>query len=168
VQVAEKMEKARDAKAGTPISAKTTDIDALKKDTRKEIAGEAKLPESKLRQAQALKKADPGLYEKVRSGESSMRTARKSLRTEKLGGELGAELGGDRGHFRDVGRVLGDFKGGLKEMLNLLARTSRGKMTPAQKKGLHKIAAILDDLSETADSYAVKFTAVLRPANRSR
>jgi hypothetical protein len=41
-------------------------------------------------------------------------------------------------------------------------------MTPAQKKGLQKIAAILDDLSKTADSYAAKFRAISRPAKRAR
>lgn len=163
--VAEKMRKAREAKAVGPMSAESTDIEPDKTDTRKEIAAEAKLPESKLRQAQALKKADPGLYEKVRSGESSIRAARKSLGTRRPG--VGSAV--DRDGFRDIGRAFnGLFKGALKRRLDDFAGTSRGEMTPAQKRGLQKIAAILDDLSKTADSYAAKFRAISRPAKRAR
>lgn len=163
--VVEKMRKAREAKAVGPMSAESTDIEPDKTDTRKEIAAEAKLPESKLRQAQSLKKADPGQYEKVRSGESSMRTARKSLGTVQPG--MGSAVARDG--FRETGRALnGLFKGALKRRLDDFARTSRGKMTPAQKKGLQQIAAILDDLSKTADRYAAKFRAIMGPAKRTR
>jgi hypothetical protein len=162
--VAEKMRKARETKAVGPMSAESTDIEPDKTDTRKEIAAEAKLPESKLRQAQALKKADPGLYEKVRSGESSIRAARKSLGTGRPG--VGSAM--DRDGFRDIRRALnGLFKGALKRRLDDFAGTSRGEMTPAQKRGLQKIAAILDDLSESSDRYAAKFRAILRSAKRA-
>jgi hypothetical protein len=163
--VAEKMRKAREAKSVGPMSAESTDIEATKRDTRKEIAAEAKLPESKLRQAQALKKADPDLYDEVRTGASTMRAARKSLGA----GRPGTGPYVDRGEFRDVGRALnGVFKGALKRRLDDFARTRLGEMTPAQKKGLQKIAAILGELSETAGRYAAKFRSISRPAKRSR
>lgn len=85
------------------------------------------------------------------------------------GGRPGAGPSVDRDAFPDVGRALhGVFKGALKRRLDDFARRSRGEMTPAQKKGLQKIAAILDDLSKTADSYAAKFRAISRPAKRAR
>lgn len=156
--VAENLRTARDAKVGAPISAKTTDIDGPKKDTRKQIAEEARLPENKLRQAQALKNADPDLYEQVRAGDSNLRAARKKLRSRRAS----TKPHKDRDYFCRIGRKLdGVFKGELRQKLEDLAQLSREDTTPATKTGLQQIVRILGEVSDLADDYASRLRAVL-------
>ena len=123
---ADKLQKARDVKAGVaPISAKSPEIVPPKKDTRSETAERAKLPESKLRHAQELKK-HPELYEKVRSGASTLRAARIELtRTPTQ-----ARVRKDRDYFCRIGRALdGVFKGRLKNQLDELAHLKQQERT---------------------------------------
>jgi len=54
------------------------------RDTRKEIAKEANVPERKLRTVQEIKKSSPALLEKVRSGEISLAEAKRTVRREDL------------------------------------------------------------------------------------
>jgi hypothetical protein len=91
---AEKLQKAREAKGSPSISAEATEIAPAKKDTRADVAKEAKLPENKLRQAQQLKKHQPDLYDKVRKGTLTLRDAHKGT---KLGKQKQARR--DRDYF---------------------------------------------------------------------
>lgn len=162
--VADKMANAREAKDAGPMSAKTTDIVAPKKDTRKEIAQEAKVPESKLRQVQALKNADPKAYEQVRTGESSLRAARKKLRIRRPG----AKSRKDRDYFCRIGRKLdGVFKGELRAKLEDVARLRREELTPVTKKGLQQVVEILGEVSDLADKYASRLVVVLHQDDKA-
>jgi hypothetical protein len=59
-------------------SAKTTEtLKKPKKDTRKEIAKESKLPERKVRLAQQIEKASSEVYDMVRQGTVSLTEGRK-------------------------------------------------------------------------------------------
>jgi ParB-like chromosome segregation protein Spo0J len=147
--------KARAAKAD---SVKSTETMQPKRDTRAEVAKEARLSESMLRRAQKLKKHQPELYEKVRRGELTLRSVAKGL---PKGRKKIARK--DQDYFHRIGRTLdGVFKGALREKLKDLAHLNQKDMTPATKKGLQQIIAVLEDVSEHADGYATKFKAVLR------
>jgi hypothetical protein len=161
---AEKLKKARGARADILISAKSTEIEAAKKDTRAEIAKEAKLPESKLRQAQTLKTLHPELYKKVRGGAATLRDARKELsRTQKS-----TRVQKDRDYFCRIGRALdGVFKGTVKEKLEDLVRVNPEDITPVTENGLQQIIAVLEDVSMSAGSYATKFKAILQSKNKA-
>jgi hypothetical protein len=156
---AENLQKARQAKANGSISAKLAEPVSSKKDTRNEVAKEAKLPESKLRQAQGLKKADPKLYEEVRRGESTLRAARKGLRT---GGTM-AKPKKDRDYFCRLGRRLdGVFKGEVRKRLDELSRLKADQMTSTVEQGLRELIPILKEVAECAANYASKFDAATR------
>jgi hypothetical protein len=155
--VAAKMQKARDAKAGGLMSAKTADIALPKRDTRKEIAAESRLPEGKLRQAQALKKADPNLYEEVRTGKRTLPQARKQLRSRGQSGKPRR----DRDYFQRLGRRLdGVFKGEFKQRLDELSRLKAVEITPVEEEGIREIVAILQEVAKRAAAYATKLSAV--------
>jgi hypothetical protein len=161
---AEKLQKARDVKAGASISAKSTEIEQPKKDTRAEIAEEAKLSESKLRLAQKLKKHPPELYKKVLSGELTLRGVPKEL--EK--GRKKTETRKDSDYFRRISRMLdGVFKGRVKEMLDDLVDPEQKDITPAMKKGLQQIILILGEFSKHADVYVTKFKAILQSREKT-
>jgi hypothetical protein len=74
-------EGAAKARAAKVDSAKTTETEApstpAKRDTRKEVARESGLPESKLRTVARLKKENPTLVHEVRSGRTTLREATK-------------------------------------------------------------------------------------------
>lgn len=160
IEQAKKLQKARDVKAGVvPVSAKSTEIAMPKKDTRAEIAKEAKLPENKLKQAQGLKKADSGLYEEVRKGNSTLREARKILRSQKTT----AQPRKDRDYYCRISRALdGVFKGALREKLEDLVNLSQKDLTPSTKRNLRQIIVVLEEVSELADSYAKRIRAILQ------
>src|SRR5271163_2403596 len=154
---AEKLQKAREAKAGAPISAKSAEIEQAKKDTRAVIAKEAKLPESKLRRAQKLKKHHPELYEKVRSGELTLRDGANEL----VKGRKKTEARKDEDYFRRVTRKLdGMFKGTLKEMLDELCHLKQQDMTLATEKGLQQTISFLKQVSVHSEGYADKLKAI--------
>lgn len=157
---AEKLQKARDVKAGiAPIAVESPEIDQPKKDTRAEIAKEAKLPESKLRQAQRLKKYQPAVYEKVRTGELTLRNAAKELGA----GRKKARVPQNHDYFRHLGHLLdGVFKGALKEKLDTVVHLNQKDLTPATRKSLQELISILADVSKHADGYATKFKAILQ------
>jgi ParB-like chromosome segregation protein Spo0J len=156
---AEKLQKARDAKASGPISAKSAEIERPKKDTRAETAKEAKLSESKLRRAQELKQYQPELYEKVLIGELTLRDGAKELPK----GRKKTKARKDQDYFCRIGRTLdGVFKGRLKEMLDELCCLKQQEMMPATQKGLQQIIAVLEDVSGHAAGYAGKFKTILR------
>lgn len=161
---ADKLRRARDAKAGNSISVKSAEIEQTKRDTRAEIAKEAKLSESKLRRAQALKKYHPELYEKVLRGELTLRDVVKvpDWRTK-------AEPRKDDDYFRRVTRKLdGVYKGKLKEMLEALCRLRQRDMTPTTENGLRQVIEFLYEVSESSEGYAIKLKTILQPKRKSK
>ncbi len=161
---AQKLQKARDVKAGASISAKLTDIEQSKKDTRAEIAKESRLPESKLRRAQTLKRYQPELYEKVLRGELTLRDVVKFPRWRKK-----AEPRKDDDYFRRVTRMLdGVYRGKLKEMLEALCRLRQRDMTTATEKGLQQVIAFLYEVSKSSEDYAFKLKAILQSKRKSK
>lgn len=153
VAVAQKMRKARDAKAESSMSVKTPDIASAKKDTRKEIAAECRLPEGKLRQAQAVKKADPNLYQEVRTGKSTLRQARKQLSSR----GQNAKPQKNRDYFQRLGRKLdGFFKGESKQRLDELSRLKADEITPVIAEGFREIVPILEEVAKCATGYATR------------
>jgi hypothetical protein len=76
--------KARAAKTDSVKLAETIDKpSSVKTDTRKAIAEESKIPESKLRKVQGLKKTNPKLYNDVRTGKIALRDAKPTPRAKK-------------------------------------------------------------------------------------
>jgi len=152
---AEKLQKAREAKGFVSISADGADIARPKKDTRNEVAKEAKISESKLRQAQKLKKHHPDLYEKVRSGALTLRASNlKPLKN--------APRRKNQDFFRCLSHKLDlIFKGSLKEKLNELLQLKQREMTPAANKGLQQIVLLLKEVANEAGSYAAKLEEIL-------
>ena len=159
---AEKLQKARDARAGVFISAVLTEIDMPKKDTRAEIAKEANLSESKLRRAQRLKKYQPELYERVLRGELTLRDVAKELPQR-------IEARKDQDYFRRVARKLdGVYQGKLKEMLGELCRLKQRDMTPVAEKGLQQVISFLNEVSERSGDYASKLIAILQSSRKAK
>jgi len=158
---AEKLRKARDAKAGISISAKSAEIEQPKRDTRAEIAKEASLSVSKLRRAQKLKKYQPELYEKVLRGELTLRDVVKTFPKK--------ETRKDQDYFCRIARKLdGVFRGQLKEMLGEICRLKRRDMTPVTEKGLQQVISFLNDVSAHSDDYARKLKAVLQSNKKAK
>src|SRR5271156_167993 len=158
----EKLQKARDAKAGVSISAILTEIDQPKRDTRAEIAKEAKLSEAKLRRAQKLKKYQPELYEKVLRGELTLRDVVKEFPKR-------IEARKDQDYFCRIARKLdGVFKGKLKDMLDELCRLKQQDMNSVTEKGLQQIISFLKDISEHSDGYASKLKTVLQSNRKAK
>jgi hypothetical protein len=161
---AEKLRRARDAKAGISISVKSAEIEQSKRDTRAEIAKEAKLSESKLRRAQTLKRYQPELYEKVLRGELTLRDVVKFPAWRKK-----AEPRKDDDYFRRVTRKLdGVYKGKLKEMLEALCGLRQREVTPATEKGLQQVIAFLYEVSGCSDGYAAKLKTILQSKRKSK
>jgi hypothetical protein len=148
--------KARAAKAD---SVKSTESERPKRDTRAQVAKEARLSESKLRRAQKLKKYHPELYRRVLSGELKLRDVAKEFPK--------AEVRKDQDYFCRVTRKLdGIFKGKFKELLDDLTHLKQRDLTPVTDKGLQQIISFLNDVSERSDGYASKFKALLQSIKR--
>jgi hypothetical protein len=155
---AEKLQKARDAKAGAPISAKPTGIAPPKKDTRAETAKEANVSENKLRQAQQLKKHQPDLYEKVRNGTLKLREARKGIKAGKQ-----KQARKDRDYFCRITRALHKvFRGSLKEKLDDLSQLKPEDLTDVAQVGLGQVVRTLGKVSANATRHATKLNRVLQ------
>lgn len=154
----EKLQKAREAKGNSSISAKPTEIALPKKDTRAEVAREARLPENKLRHAQQLKKHQPELYQKVRNGTLTLRDASKGIKAGKQ-----KQVRKDRDYFCRVTRALHKvFRGSLKEKLDDLSRIKAGELSDVTQEGLAEVIRTLDEVSARATSYATKFKGALQ------
>jgi hypothetical protein len=155
---AEKLQKARDAKAGASISARPTEIALPKKDTRVEVAKEAKVPESKLRQAQQLKKHQPALYEKVRNGTLTLRDVRKRTKAGKQ-----KQARKDRDYFCRITRALQKvFRGTMKEKLDDLSELKPDQLTDVAQVGLAQVVRTLSKVSIRARGYETKLDKVLQ------
>lgn len=155
-------EGAAKARAAKVDLGRITESRRPKRDTRAEIAREAKLSESKLRRAQKLKKYQPELYEKVLRGELTLRDVVKEF-PKKI------EARKDQDYFCRVARKLdGVFKGKLKEMLDDLCRLKQKDMNSVTEKGLHQIISFLNDVSERSDGYASKLKAILQSNRKAK
>jgi flagellin-specific chaperone FliS len=154
--------KARAAKAD---SVELTESEKPKRDTRAEVAREAKLSESKLRRAQKLKKYQPELYGKVLSGELTLREVVKEFPYSRKK----TEVAKNHDFFRHLGNLLdGVFKGTLKKKLDHLVRIKPKEITPAAEKNILEIISILADVSRHADGYASKLEKILQSNKKVR
>lgn len=161
---ADNLQKARAVKAGSSVAGKTPDTEQPRRDTRLEIAKEAKLSESKLRRAQALKKYQPELYEKVLRGELTLRDVVKCPHWRKK-----KEPRKDDDYFRRVTRKLdGVYKGKLKEMLEALCRLRQRDVTATTEYGFRQVIAFLYEVSGSSEEYAGKLKAILQTKRKSK
>ena len=146
---AEGAAKARAAKdsVDSPKSGETTR--QSKRDTRAEVAREAKLPKSKLDRAAALKKYQPELHEKVRNGTLKMRDTSSLLKKSKSKKPI--EIKHD--FYRHLGHLLdGTFKGTIKDRLDTMILSH--PHTPKEAKAWLEIADVLETVAKAADEYA--------------
>jgi len=155
-------EGAAKARAAKSDLAKSTNSERPKRDTRAEIAKEAKLSVSKLRRAQKLKKYQPELYEKILRGELTLRDVVREFPRK-------MEARKDHDYFCRVARKLDSvFKGKLKEMLDDLCRLKQRDMNSVTEKGLQQIISFLKDISEHSDGYASKLKTVLQSNRKAK
>ncbi len=137
-------------------SVKVTETEkSEKKDTRAEIAREARIPESKIQRAQQLKKHQPELYEKVRNGILKMRDTSDLLPKRKQKIEVKNDFYRHLGHLLD-----GTFKGTIKDRLEALL--AKKDLTQRDIKSIREIADILDSVSEKAFEYAAALRKVCK------
>jgi hypothetical protein len=159
---ADKLQKARDVKAGISISANSAEIEQPKRDVRAEIAKEAKLSESKLRRAQKLKKYQPELYAMVLRGELTLRDGLREFPKR-------TEARKDDDYFRRVTRKLdGVYKGKLGAMLRELCRLKHREMNLTTEQGLLQVIAFLNEVSERSGTYASKLKTILQTNRKAR
>jgi hypothetical protein len=153
--------KARAAKAD---SAKSTESEKPTKDTRAEVPEKQSSP-SKLRRAQKLKKYQPELYEKVLSGELTLRDVVKEFPLWRKK----TEVTKNHDFFRHLGNLLdGTFNGMLKKKLDDLVRIKPKEITPVMEKNILGIISILADVSRHADGYASKLKAIVRSNRKAK
>lgn len=161
----EKLRKARDVKAGNSISVDLAEIEQPKRDTRAEVAKEARLPVSKLRRAQRLKKYQPQLYERVLRGELTLRDVVKKVSDW----HKREEVPTNHDHFRHLGNLLdGVFTGALRTRLDRLVRLNPKDMTPTVERNVQEIISILAGVSRRAEGYARRLEKMLRSTKKRK
>jgi len=143
--------KARDAKA-TPGSVGDTSS-PTKPRTMAAVVAESKIPERMLRKAQKLKKANPDLYERVRSGTVTLREASKPKKNEKKFAE--------KDYFARIGRGLDASFSGVDPRLKELIAIKKSEWTPQADEGIRCLLHNLTEVSDKADAYANQLRAVL-------
>jgi hypothetical protein len=158
VSRAKQLEDARAAKAGTPTEAKTTPTER----TRAAVAEESKIPESKLRTVQQLKKTNPKLYEDVRTGRVTLREVKPKPTKRDLHARYS-----EKDFFARIGRMLA---GTLVNhpLLDALLAIQESDWTPEAEHGLKCIIKNLDEVSERAHTYANGLNKLLRAYGKAK
>jgi len=146
-------EGAAKARAAKVDSVKPTETDQPKRDTRAEIAKEAKLPESKLRAVQGLKKTNPDLYKQIQSGDRKIRDVKKSLQTKPP-----STLFSGTEYFHNIGTKIAIRDPRLKELLAI----NEKQWTPHVENGIRRLIENLKDVSKQADDYVRDFEKLLK------
>jgi hypothetical protein len=125
--------------------------------TRTAIAKEAKLPESKLRAAQVLKKNQPALYEKVRTGEITLRDTSKLIQPKKRDFA-------ERDFYNRVGRSLHGLytHNHVNECLQELLKIKKGEWNPEAETGITRLLKNFDEIAEQTAQYKEQLKAVLK------
>ncbi|MGB8065880.1 MAG: ParB N-terminal domain-containing protein [Candidatus Sulfotelmatobacter sp.] len=141
--------KARNAKAGTVDD----NVSPTKPRTLTAVVAESKIPERMLRKAQKLKKTNPDLYERVRSGTVTLREASKPKKNEKKFAE--------KDYFARIGRGLAASFSGVDPRLKELIAIKKSEWTPQADEGIRCLLHNLTEVSDKADAYANQLRAVL-------
>ena len=143
--------KARDAKAAPgPVG---DNASPTKPRTLTAVVAESKIPERTLRKAQKLKKTNPDLYERVRSGTVTLREASKPKKNDKKFAE--------KDYFARIGRGLAAAFSGTEPRLKELIGIKKSEWTPQADEGIRCLLLNLRDVSDKADAYANQLRAVL-------
>ncbi|MGA7791784.1 MAG: hypothetical protein WCA19_02015 [Candidatus Acidiferrales bacterium] len=134
-------------------------------DTRKAVAIESKIPESKLRKVQQLKKVNPEIYEKIRTGKVSLREA-KLPPTKPTKRDQRARYS-DPDFFARIGRMLA---GTLvhETLLDEILKMSKADWTPEAEYGFRCLIKNLDEVSERAHDYANGLNKLLRAYGKAK
>jgi ParB-like chromosome segregation protein Spo0J len=155
--------KAREAKANPGPVGDNASPTEPKPRTIAAVVAESKIPERVLRKAQKLKKTNPDLYERVRSGTVTLREASKPKKNDRKFAE--------KDYFARIGRGLAAAFSGTEPRLKELIAIKRDEWTPQADEGVQCIILNLKDVSKKADGYAKKLKAVLkknRPTSAQR
>lgn len=153
--------KARAAKTDSAKLTETADKQTKPTtDTRKAVAREAKLPESKLRKLQVLKKTSPKLYEDIRTGKVTLRDAKlpqavgnpKNLKPRYAEPDFYARVA------RGLGGAFDKVKGRLDELTDI----KKSDWSPEAEVGLQELIKSLNAVAERADEYASQFKTILK------
>ena len=136
-----------------------------KVDTRKAVAIESKIPESKLRKVQQLKKTNPEMYEKIRTGKVTLREA-KLTPAKPIKRDLRTRYS-EKDFFARIGRVLA---GTLADqpLLNEILKMSKADWTPEAEHGFRCLIKNLDEVSERAHDYANGLNNILRSYGKAK
>jgi ParB-like chromosome segregation protein Spo0J len=144
--------KARDAKAA-PAPVGDTVSPTEKPRTLAAVVAESKIPERTLRRAQKLKKTNPDLYERVRSGTVTLREASKPKKNDRKFAE--------KDYFARIGRGLAAAFSGTDARLKELIAIKKSEWTPEAEEGVRCLILNLRDVSDKADAYANQLRGVL-------
>lgn len=144
----------KDVKADSP---RTDTPAAATIPTRTAIAKEAKLPESKLRAAQVLKKHQPALYEKVRTGEITLRDTSKLIQPKKRDFT-------EKDFYNRVGRSLHGLytHNHVNEHLQELLKIKKGEWNPEAETGITRLLCNFDEIAEQTEQYKRQLKDVLK------
>jgi hypothetical protein len=143
--------KAREAKALPGPVGDTSS--PTKPRTMAAVVAESKIPERTLRRAQKLKKTNPDLYERVRSGTINLRQASKPKKNDKKFAE--------KDYFARIGRGLAAAFSGVEPRLKELIAIKKSEWTPQAEEGVRCLILNLAEASDKADAYANQLRGVL-------
>lgn len=131
----------------------------VKVDTRAAVAIEAKLPENKLRQAQALKKHQPELYKKVLAGEIKLRDTSKLVKPT-----LKKERFAEADFYSRVGRTIHNlFKyNELGTRLDEIAGIKKSQWCPQAEEGIKRLLKNLEEVKQQTEKHTKALKAVLK------
>lgn len=158
IEMSERAAKARSTQLG--LSVNSTEEPVTPKDTRKAIAIESKVPESKLRKLAALKKSNPKIYEEVRTGKVTLREI-KPKPTTPAKQELRARYS-EKDFYRRIGTGLAGSFSSVEDRLDELTHIKRADWSPAAEEGLRNLIKNLNEIAERADDYASQFKLILK------
>ena len=108
-----------------------------------------------------MKKNNPALYEKVRSGEVKLRDTSKLTKKNIPPKDLKTRYS-EKDFYRRIGTGLAGAFGSVEERLDELTRIKRADWTPEAADGLQKLIKNLNEVAERADDYASKFKTILK------
>jgi hypothetical protein len=142
--------KAREAKAN-PVGDNASPTE--KPRTMAAIVAESKIPERVLRKARKLKKTNPVLYGRVRSGNVTLREASKPKKNDKKFAE--------KDYFARIGRGLAAAFSGVEPRLKELIAIKKSEWTPEAEEGVRCLILNLAEVSDKADAFANQLRGVL-------
>jgi hypothetical protein len=118
------------------------------------VVAESKIPERMLRKAQKLKKTNPDLYERVRSGTVALREASKPKKNDLKFTE--------KDYYARIGRGLAAAFSGTDARLKELISIKKSEWTPEADEGIRCLLLNLKDVAKMANNYTKKLKAVLK------